>query len=185
MAKRRLLQWMRENLKVHASKIVLPVTQKKALDAAYKKASGLVAAVIAKKFPPSEMKVLAKWKQAARCATTKLQLPNSAVVQFVFANDDAPQRPDHYEYNHQIFLVDAITAAAVERWISADETYQAERKSRLTAYTALIDGASFVEDVIDVWPEAKSVLPAGSPLIPLGPEQIALVKRDQQERKAA
>lgn len=185
MAKRKLLQWMRERLEAHANKVVIPAAEMKVLDATYKKAGPLVAAIVSKKFPPAEMKVLAKWKATHDVCSAKLQLPNGSVVQFSFREEARPVCPDTYEYRQQIYLVDASTAAAVEKWIDAKEVYDAERKKRLAAYRALALGASYVEDVIEVWPEARGVLPAGSPPIALGPEQIALVKADQRERKAA
>lgn len=80
MAKRRLLQWMRERLSHHADKIVVPVKERKALDAAYAKAAPKVAAIVQKKFPPAEMKVLSKWKAAAKCDCAKLQYPNGVVT---------------------------------------------------------------------------------------------------------
>lgn len=185
MAKRRLLEWMREKLNSHASKIVLPVREKKALDTAYAKAAPLVAAIVQKKFPPAEMKMLAKWKAAAQCKSPKLQLPNGVVLEFKFADDEGPLRPDQYDYRGQIYLANSETAVAVERWRTAVESYDNERKARLVAYEALIRGASYVEDIVEIWPEVKGILPAGSPPIPLGPEQIALVKADLRERKAA
>jgi hypothetical protein len=185
MAKRKLLQWMRERLISHADKIVIPVAEKKALDAAYRKALPKVLAVVQKKFPPAEMKVLAKWRAVCNCDAAKLQYPTGVVTEFKFHADDKPQRASDYEYRGQMYLVDAATAAAVDAWKSAAELYESERGKRLVAYKALIAGASTVEDLTDVWPEAKGILPAGSPLIPLGPEQIALVKADQRERKAA
>lgn len=185
MAKRRLLQWMRERITGHADKVVIPASERKSLDAAYKKALPLVAAIVSKKFPPSDMKVLAKYKGTTIAKCAKLQYPNGSVVEFKFEQDDQPLRPDAYEYNGQMYLADAATAAAVDRWLTTREQYDAERKKRIAAYTALIAGAGYIEDIEEVWPEVKGILPAGSPPIPLGPEQIALVKADQRERKAA
>lgn len=185
MAKRKLLQWMRDRLMSHAKEVVQPNIEKRALDAAYKKAAPMVAAIVTKKFPPAEMKSLKKWHCCCVCDDPRLQLPNGSIVEFQFDADEAPSRPDQYQYRNQIFLADASTSAAVEKWIAARDAYKVEREKRLVAYRALVDGAGYVEDVIDVWPEAKDILPAGSVPIPLGPDQIALVRRDQKERKAA
>lgn len=185
MAKRRLLQWMRDRLCAYAQNIVLPPVEKRNLDAAYKRAATLVTNVVTKKFPVSEMAVLNKWKSATHCIEPKLQFPNGVVAQFIFVADEAPLRPDEFDYRNQVFLADAATAAAVDKWLTCKEAFETERKKRLSAYAAMIAGAGYVEDVIDIWPEAKTILPAGSPPIALGPEQIALVKADQRERKAA
>jgi hypothetical protein len=186
MAKRRMLQWMRDQLNSHAIKVVIPASEKRVLDAAYAKASTLVRAVVAKKFPPAEMKILRKWKSACSAMTPKLQLPDGSVVEFKFlTDDDAPLWPGEWDYKGQIYLADAPTAAAVDRWKTASDAYEAERKKRLAAYEAMIIGSSYVEDIIELWPEAKGILPAGSPPIALGPEQIATVRADLRERKAA
>lgn len=185
MAKRKLLQWMREQLKEHAEKVVLCSAEKKALDVAYKKAAPLVTAIVHQKFPPAEMKILKKWKSASVEDDPKLSTPDGSVIEFVFEKDDYPLYPGGYDYNRQIYVANAATAAAVEKWVVARDAYKAERKKRLDAYRAMIDGSSTVEDLIGVWPEAAGVLPAGSPPIALGPEQIAIIKADLRERKAA
>jgi hypothetical protein len=185
MAKRKLLQWMRERLKEHAAKVVTCSAEKKTLDAAYSKALPLVTAIVQHKFPPSDMKILRKWQNACDCGDAKLSIPDGAVVEFKFEAGDYPLRPSGYEFNRQIFVAPASVASAVEKWKAASDAYKAERKKRITAYGAMIDGSSTVEDLIAMWPEAAGVLPAGSPPIALGPEQIAIIKADLRERKAA
>lgn len=184
MAKRRLLQWMREQLSAHANKVVIPVKEKRALEAAYAKAEPLVLAVVAKRYPAADMKVLAKYECASPDARVKLQFPNGVVTEFEFEKDRGPITANTSSYG-RIFLTDAKTAEAVEKWETTRDDYAAERKRRLAAYAVLIAGAGHVEEVIEAWPEAKGILPAGSPPIPLGPEQIALVRADQKERAAA
>lgn len=185
MAKRKLLQWMRDRLKKHAELVVTCSGEKKALDAAYKKAALLVSAIVHQKFPPAEMKVLAKWKCTGVEGDPKLSTPDGAVIEFVFEKDDYPLKSSSWDFQRQIYVASATASAAVERWIVARDAYTAERKKRLDAYCAMIDGSSTVEDLIGVWPEAAGVLPAGSPPIALGPEQIAIIKADLRERKAA
>lgn len=185
MAKRKLLQWMRDLLTKHAEDVVIPAAEKKAVDAAYKKAAPLARALVEKRFPPDDMKVLKKYSAACEFEDATFTFPNGVVAQFKFNKDDRPLGRDTYEYRHIMYLADAKLASAIENWRAAVETYKAERTKRLTAYKALIAGSSNVEDIVDFWPEAKGILPAGSPPIPLGPEQIALVKADLRERKAA
>lgn len=183
-AKRKLLQWMRERLSSHAEKVVLPAKELKALEAAYAKASALVTAAVVKRYPAADMKVLERYSAGERRSTYRLQFPNGVVTEFKFEDEKGPYTPD-LGYNSCMFLVDAPTAAAVDRWLTTRGEYDEERKKRLAAYGALIAGAGYVEDITDVWPEVRGILPAGSPPIPLGPEQIALVKSDMKERKAA
>src|SRR6185437_10270267 len=137
MAKRRMLQWMRERLHAHADKVVMPAVEKRALDAAYKKAAPRVLAIVHKKFPPAEMKVLGKWGSAAVRTEATLQYPTGAVVKFVFLDDEKFDCPQTYEYRSQMYLADGATATAVDAWLSAKEAFDAERKKRLTAYKAL------------------------------------------------
>lgn len=185
MAKRQLLVWMREKLGAHVDATVEPARQKKTLDAAYAKASTAVRKIVEAKYPPAEMKVLQKHKCSHPYSKIKVQYPNGVVQQFEFAASDAPEMPDRYEVNNRIYLIDATCAAAVEKWAEASEAYKAERKKRIDAYRALLQGAKYVEDLVDVWPEAASLLPKHDLPIALGPEQIAVVKSDLRERKAA
>lgn len=184
MAKRRLLQWMRDRLVAHANQVVIPASQKKALDAAYKYAAPRVRLAVEKRYPPAEMKVLRKYGAGCAQQTVKLQFPTGVVTEFKFTEGEFPYTAS-LPYNERMFLADAATAAAVERWEAARDAYKAERDKRLTAYKAMINGASTVEDIVALWPEASGILPAGSPPIPLGPAEIALVKADIRERKAA
>jgi hypothetical protein len=183
MAKRKLLQWMRDRLCSHADKVVIPVKQHRALEAAYAKALPLVRAMADKKFPPSDMKVLTKYAATCIVSSAQITFPDGSVRQFTFR--DADKLTVASGYSRHMYLADAKTAAAIDAWQTAEETFKSERNKRLAAYKAMIAGSSFVEDVIEVWPEAKGVLPVGSPPIALGPEQFATIRADQSERKAA
>lgn len=185
MAKRRLLQWMREKLENHAHNVVLPAKEKAALDSAYAKAMPLVRKLVETRYPKADMKVLAKYGHGAADREVKVQHPNGVIDQFVFDKDDAPYVPGGYEHRNRIYLATAETAAAIERWIKARDAYKTERDKRLEAYKALILGSSFVEDIVAVWPEAAKVIPPTALPIALSPEKIALVKNDLKERKAA
>src|SRR6185437_4734689 len=110
-----------------------------------------VTAIVHKKFPPDEMRVLAKFKAARTCDEAKLQYPNGSVTIFKFDEHDSFKRPDNYEYGGQMYLADAPTAEAVDAWMNAREIFKTERDKRLTAYKALIAGAGYVEDIIELW----------------------------------
>lgn len=183
MAKRRLLQWMRDRLNSHAEIVVIPAKAKKLLVSAYSKAEPLVVGIVQKRYPQRDMDVLLKYDCARRHAKIKMQFPSGVVTEFEFDEEHGGAYVPGGRCNH-VFLADAATAAAVDKWEVARGEYKEERKRRLAAYSALIAGSSYVEDIIAAWPEAGNILPAGSPLIPLGPEQIALVEADQKERAA-
>lgn len=184
MAKRRMQAWMRDKLKAHAEKTVIPDREYRVLEATYKRASQLVRKAVQAKYPARDMRVLRRYNCTSFEVKAKLHAPDGSVLEFTFATNDAPHIAS-YHYGQHMYLADEATSSAVETWVDARNAYDQERKERLAAYRALIDGSSYVEDLIEVWPEAEGVVPANALPIPLGPEQIALVKRDQKERKAA
>jgi tetratricopeptide (TPR) repeat protein len=195
MAKRRLTANMREHLICLAHKNVAPKAELATLIAAYEKAERLVRALVEAKYPPAEMAILQKWDAAYIEQNPKVQFPNGIVQQFEYARESihdpcwregSPTPPLKAPKNYgQIYLTNEETAAAVEAWIRAFEAYKEERQKRLQAYEALIKNAKYAEDLIEVWPEATDALPKGSLPVHLGPEQVALVKADLEERKAA
>lgn len=179
MAKRRLLEWMRCKLVAHAREVVAPIKEKKELDSAYEKASTLVRSMLLTKYPPKEMVVLKKFGFGGFVCSIKVQFPNGVVDKFEFEEDDAIFIASSYG---QIHAVNQKTADAIERWSRVKATFTKERDKRVAAYKALVDGSRYVEDIVAVWPEAVYIIPPTALPIPLGPEQIAMVKQDMLER---
>lgn len=184
MAKRPLRAWMRDKLSNHAKEAVQPAAEKKAMDTAYKRAAPLVASILEKKWPARDMKVLEKYRLISRNDDFKIQSPDGVVALFTFGKDDIPLTPTNQEYR-PIFLGDARTYTAVATWIEAKAAYEAEREKRVQAFQALIRSAAHVEDVVEIWPEAAKLIPQTEMLAPVAPEQIAIIKADMRERKAA
>ncbi len=183
MAKRPLRAWMRDKLLNHAKEVIQPAAEKRALDKAYARAADLVTQVIEKKYPPRDMAVLAKYECVSHHGTFSLQSPDGLVRQFVYAGD-GPRTPNKNTY-HMIYLADGKTFAAVETWETTKDAFEAERRRRLSAFDTLVRSAAHVEDVIEVWPEAGQIIPAREVMAPIAPEQIAIIKADMRERKAA
>lgn len=181
MAKRKLNNWMRQTLKRAAEKMVVPVEQKTVLDAAYKKAAPLVRKAVQKKYPPKDMKICLKYQAASIDDCIKVQYPNGGVQEFKFEHDTGPIVTQK-TYHGQMYLIDQETAEAVEAWADATQAYKDEYKKRIAAYHALIDGANYLDDVLAVWEDAANLIPLNALPIALGPEQIALVKADVEER---
>lgn len=185
MAKRRLLQWMREKLIAHATNNVSPAKEAKALAAAFKKAEPLVRKLVEAKYKPADMIVCAKYSLTKPDACVRVQYPSGAVQQFDFPDmETAPVVTSGSCYN-RMFLADDKTATAVEAWVAARDAFRAESKKRIQAYTALVQASTTVEDVIAAWPEVAELLPAANDLIPINPEQIAILQADLKEREAA
>lgn len=185
MAKRRLTQAMRDRLVLYAQKNVAPAQETKALAAAYKKAEPLVRKIVEAKYKPADMVVCAKYELTRPDACVRFQLPNSVVTEFSFESEAvAPIVVGNNCYS-RMYLADEKAAAAIEAWVSARDALKVEFKKRVEAYHALAAGSTYVEDVVAVWPEVADLFPADNALIALGPDQIALVRADIQERKAA
>lgn len=185
MAKRRLLQWMRDKLIAHAEKSVSPAKETKVLAAAYKKAEPLVRKLVEAKYKPADMAICAKYDVTKPDACIRVQFPNGGVEQFDFSDMETAPIVVKGNCYSRMFLADDKTAAAVEAWVSARDAFKAECNRRIKAYRALVLASSSVEDVVASWPEVATLLPAASDLIPINPEQIAILQADLREREAA
>lgn len=185
MAKRKLLMWMREKLIAHATNNVAPAKEAKALAAAYKKAEPLVRKIVEAKYKPADMAVCQKYDLTKPDACIRVQFPSGAVEQFDFASTEIAPIVTKGSCYSRMYLADEKTANAVEAWVAARDAFKAEAKRRVQAYTALVHASTSVEDVIAAWPEVANLLPAANDLIPINPEQIAILQADMREREAA
>jgi hypothetical protein len=176
---------MREKLINHAKEVVQPATEKRALDAAYSRALPMALAIVEKRYPPRDMRVLQKYGAASATHDFRIQSPEGGVCEFTISEDrDMPLTPTNKGYGI-IYLGDARSYAALTAWAKARDEYEAERKKRIYAFQTLVHAVSYVEDVTEVWPEAVKVIPARELTAQVAPEQIAIIKADMRERKAA
>lgn len=185
MAKRRLLQWMRDKLISHATNSVAPAKEAKALTAAYRKAEPLVRKLVEAKYKPADMVICEKYGLTKHDTCIKIQFPSGAVQQFDFAEAETAPVVTSGSCYSRMYLSDEKTALAVEAWVVARDAFKAEVAKRINAYKALVMASSTVEDVVAAWPEVVNLLPAANDLIPINPEQIAILQADQREREAA
>lgn len=185
MAKRKLLQWMRDKLIVHATNTVAPAKEAKALTSAYRKAEPLVRKLVEAKYKPADMVICEKYGLTRRDSCIRVQYPNGVVQQFDFSEKEtSPITPDSSCYG-RMYLADEKAAAAIEAWVAARDAFKAESTKRVNAYRALVQASSTVEDVVAAWPEVANLLPAPTDMIAFDPEQIAILQADQREREAA
>lgn len=184
MTKRPLRAWMRDKLLAHANNVVQPASEKTVMESAYLKAAALVKPFVEKKYPPRDMRMLERYRCVSGYSDFKLQSPDGTVDQFKFETIDIPLTPSNSEYR-QIYLVDLRAFAAVTAWSGAVQAFKKERQKRLDAFATLVRSVSYVEDITEVWPEAATLLPAREMTAPVAPEQIAIIKADMKERKAA
>lgn len=185
MAKRPLRQWMREKLIAHATKNVSPVKEAKALASAYKKAEPLVRKIVEAKFKPDDMLICSKYGLTQRDTCIRVQFPNGAVQQFDFTDKNTAPIVAHGSCYNRMYLADEKSANAIETWVTARDTFKTEAKRRIQAYTALVQASGSVDDVIKAWPEAADLIPPASEMIPINPEQIAILQADMRERETA
>lgn len=185
MAKRQLLNWMRDKLLTHVNAKVEPTKEKKKMDTTYAKLAPMVTRLVEAKFKPADMAVLAKYSVAKRDDCINITLPDARVVNFNFRKDEGPMVAMQRNCHGRMYLGDDRLAAAFTQHAAAVSAYTDERERRIAAYAALVRNARFVEDVVEVWPEAAALLPATVVMAPLAPEQIALIRADTVDRKAA
>lgn len=186
MAKRILRVWMREKLIAHAETNVSPAKEAKALAAAYKKAEPLVRKLVEAKYKPADMAVCAKYDLTKPDTCIRVQFANGGVEQFEFANSEsAPIVTSKGNCYSRMYLADDKATAAVEAWVSARDAFKAEKNKRIQAYKALVNVSSTVDDVVAAWPEVAKLLPEATDLIPINPDQIAILQADLKEREAA
>jgi len=185
MAKRPLRQWMRDKLVNYAGEHVSPAAEAKALKIAYVKAAPLVRKLVERKYKPADMLICKKYELAKPDACIRIRWENGSVDQFNFSTEEeAPLVAGGNCYN-RMYIGDEKTMVAVETWKKAKEAFDVEKAKRVAAYRALVLGSGTVEEVLAVWPEVASLLPAENAVIALGPDQMALVAADLKERKVA
>jgi hypothetical protein len=185
MAKRPLRQWMRDKLVAYATENVAPAAEAKALKQTYMKAAPLVRKAVEQKYKPVDMLVCKKYDLAHPDSCIRMRFENGAVEEFRFLKEEEGPLVAGGNCYNRIFIADEKTRVAVEAWVDAKKAFDAEKNKRVAAYKALVLGSGSVEDVVAVWPEVASLLPADNALIALGPEQMALVNADLKERKVA
>jgi hypothetical protein len=180
--KRRMSDDIRYRLRGLADQLVKPIRLAEALEAAYKKAAPVVRKVVEAKYPPKDMRILAKYEAAGPDKCVKVQLANGTVEKFDFT-DDAPFVVSSYCSNRMYLAGDA--SGAIEDWAAARDKFNEERKRRLADYNSLILTAKYVEEITGVWPEAEKLLPKRQELVALNDDVLARIKRDIAERSRA
>lgn len=185
MAKRKLLQWMREKLIAHATTSVAPAKEAKVLAAAYRKAEPLVRKLVEAKFKPADMEICKKYELTRPDPCIRVQFPSGVVQEFRFTEAETAPIVTSGNCYSRMYQADERTAVAIEAWVTARDAFKAEATKRIQAYRALVLASSTVDDVAAAWPEVANLLPTANDLIPINPEQIAILQADMREREAA
>lgn len=157
MAKLRLNKEMREALTQFASANVSVPDADKRADKAYSIALPLVLAAVAKKYPETDMAVLAKYKLSEPDKCLIGYSENSQQLTFICRTGDAPIVPNGYCHARN-YSWSAKCASAIEEYNFAAEQAKDERRKVLRDYDVLIASYQTAEDVLEVWPAAQTVL---------------------------
>jgi hypothetical protein len=166
-SRERLCQFAKDSIKVP--------DETKALDMTYNKAAVLIRAEIDKKFPPSDMAILDKYKvaKADYCINNRYGFMDD--VKFTFRNDDvrAPLLPNR-GCSDRSFEWTEKTKAAIAAYNAAAEVHKKAFDEKLHNYRALIFSSRNFNEVVKAWPAAEQLRPFCSPTnsLPAIPEKI-------------
>lgn len=182
MRKVLLTQTMRRTLLQDAEKMVCPRTLKESVNKAYDRTAPKLLVFIEKRFPASDMAVLNKYSETREQNNWSFRFDNGVVDQFNFITPIL--RPDGYSYNGSVLLATGETIwTRFEEWKDASKAFEAEKRKRIDAYSAVLRGSRYLEDVAQIWPEVVKYMPSPALPILLNPEQVALVRADLAEQK--
>lgn len=159
-----------------------------AVDETYKAAAPLVRAVVEAKYPPKDMKLLAKYEAAEADPCIRLNLTAGGVTQFMFRDDDAgPMRPNSGGCWRHIYQADAATTAAVQAYAAAVEAFNKAIKAKRDDYYALIRHSAKLEEIEGIWPAAgglRATLNRSVPVV-LSDDVVARIRADVASQQAA
>lgn len=187
MAKLRLLAGMKETLRANVRQHVVPRNLKAALDTAYALCLPAVKAAADKKWPSADLKVLRKYELTTKMSRVQCTNKLGQVKTFHVAESDEIELPDKswYSERQRVPMITDKETAVLDQWLDAHEAYNIEFDKRVKAYDALIHGANYLEDLLEIWPEAAALVPrTGGAILALGPDQIAVIRRDLAEQRA-
>jgi len=185
MASIRLTQEHRRWLRNLAQQSLKSPAEQAAEDAAYAVASPLVRKLVEDKYPPKDMKLLAKYEAARRDSRIRLNLTAGGVTQFNFRTDEeAPMRPNRNGCSWHIYQADEAATAAVLAHAEAVDARQAAFTRKFDDYRALIFYSRKLEEVEAVWPAASALRATLGRTLPvtLSEEVAARIRADVQQQ---
>ena len=148
--------------------IKVPVEQA-ALDKAYEAAIKLVVPEIIKRFPIADMEILRKYKTAVLVYEINKGHSFRDDLKFSFRADDerTPWQPDVGWNDIEVFDWKEKTVEAVIDYNRARNIYYKAREVKGAHYNTIISSATNLEQIINVWPAAKAIIPlyGNAPLV--------------------
>lgn len=146
--------------------------EQKRYDKAVKRAYEVIVEAANKKFPPADMDVLAKYNQTRGDTCGAVVTPSGQVIGFElpagfygrskgpwYRADDYPAiRVPRGSCNIRNLKTTETGGRAVAEYDAATQVLTEARTVKLRDYAALIEGARYIEDVVDVVPELTDTL---------------------------
>jgi len=177
----RLTENHRRWLRLLARNTVKVPDKQAAYDAAYAAAAPLVRKLVEKRYPPEDMKLLAKYDVAGPDCCIRVILTAGGVEQFEFRTDEeSPWRPDRAGCRSHLYQADDVTTAAVQAYVAAMDALREATDAKLRDYNSLIGHSKKLEEVEAVWPAATALRATLDRTLPvtLSEDVIARIRAD-------
>lgn len=175
--------------------------EKKALDKAFEKFWPLYRKMVEDRYPPKDMLVLQRYEKAHYATESKVQLTEGGIV---MVRTTFPKEWDKmtaaekmtviplvplggYHYQNttpHVLLADAKFTAAHQGWVVALDVHEKSLSGKFRDYNALIEASTTLDQVEEVWPEAKVLrkrIEATLPVV-LSDEVMARIREDAKTR---
>jgi len=183
MGKTRLNKSIRLHLFSLVDEIVKPKKELDTLERDYNRIAALIRVMFEKSYPKKQMDTLTKYDCSSIKYRVKVQLSSGAVDQFFFLDGEGVTVPDVFSHTGKVHSLNQLQTHKFKRWIESREDYDEEKKKRVSAYKTLIRTSTYLEDVVDVWPEAIEAKPKPQALVPVNNETVACIQADMNERR--
>lgn len=157
--------------------------EEKADKAAYAKAESVVRKIVEERYPPKDMKLLAKYEVAAPDSCIRLQLSAGGVVEFSFRGENTgPLTPGKRGYgcSSRMYATDEAATPIISASLQARDALKKALGAKLEDYKTLIYSSTNLEQIEAVWPMASELRPRVGRLLPvtLSNDVIARIKAD-------
>ncbi len=184
MASTRLTQNHRSLLYALVNQIVDCPAEIKAEQRAYERAMPAARKIVETAYPAKDMEVFAKYERATRDECIQVQLADGDVMQFKFRKGDEPLRPSGSNCRSHIYLADERQSALIEAWKGGAKALEVATEKKRAEYSALIEGSTYFETLLDIWPEAAQLSDRIKINLPatVNPEMMARIRADSEAR---
>jgi hypothetical protein len=186
MAKKRLNNGNRRDLRTLAWRMIRETTDTSEVDAAYAEAAKVISEEVSRRYPAEDMAVLAKYEMSHPDTCVYVSRGGQDYDVFHFRDDDplTPVRPgSRYDCNRRNpILLQQSAVEALDRFKSANAKSDKDAQRRQADFYALINDAKTFEDVVAVWPAAERlrslICGTGTAITTLSAEVMDRIKSD-------